>query len=78
VLKFLAAAAIRGSRTGLFQAHIRIVVQVIAASILPKVAFSKDAFPNRRLTPSNRPKSDSCQIRAHVPARLLSVKSKAQ
>ncbi len=55
MLKFMAAAAIRGSRTGLFQARIRIVVQAIAASILPKVAFSKDAFPNRRLTPSDRP-----------------------
>jgi len=34
-------------------------VQVIAASILPKVAFSKDAFPNRRLNPSNRPSQTS-------------------
>jgi hypothetical protein len=31
------------------------VVQIIAASILPKVAFSKDAFPNHRLIQSNRP-----------------------
>jgi len=54
-LDFCAAAAFRRIRTGLCEACVRLLVQIIAASILPKVAFSKDAFPNRRLIPSIRP-----------------------
>jgi hypothetical protein len=44
-----------GTGPAFIQANVQIVVQLIAASILPKVAFSKDAFPNYRLIPSNRP-----------------------
>jgi len=39
------------------------VVQVTAASIWPKVAFSKDAFPNCRSIQSNRPSQTPARFR---------------
>jgi len=46
----------------------RIVMQVIAASILPSFALNKDAFPNRRRTLSAGPNQSPAKTR-QVPAQ---------
>ena len=51
----MAAALVREARTSLLKARVRIVVQFSAASILLKVAFSKDAFPKRWTILSDQP-----------------------